>query len=128
MPTHIGAIRAVRATSNQAIAARDADRVVACMMEDVTVSVARGSVLVGREASRSAFVEQFAERTFLGYVREAEDVVIHDPPTRATERGRWTGRWRHGNSERAMRGTYQAEWRHSELGWFIQSEVFIPDA
>ena len=36
------AIRAVRAVSNQAIAARDADRVVACMMHDVTVAVAHG--------------------------------------------------------------------------------------
>ena len=49
------AIRAVRAASNAAIAARDAERVVACMMEDVTVSVARGPLLKGREAKRVAF-------------------------------------------------------------------------
>lgn len=120
------AIRAVRAASNAAIAARDADLVVACMLDDVTVSVARGSVLRGRDASRAAFAEQFADRAFAGYVREPTDIVIHAPPTRAAERGRWTGRWRYGNNEQVMRGTYEAEWRHTEFGWFIQSEVFTP--
>jgi ketosteroid isomerase-like protein len=124
MKTQQDAIRAVRAASNAAIAARDADRVVACMLEDVTVSVARGAVLEGREASRAAFVEQFADRAFVGYVREATDIVMDASPTRATERGRWTGRWRRGAVEQLMRGTYEAEWRHTEFGWFIQSEVF----
>ena len=119
-----GAIRAVRATSNAAIAARDAEGVVACMLEDVTVSVARGPVLQGREASRAAFAEQFRDRAFVGYVREVTDIVIDAVPTCATERGRWTGRWRHGTTEQVMRGTYKARWRHTEFGWFIQSEVF----
>jgi len=124
MTSQPDAIRAVRAASNAAIAARDAERVVACMLDDVTVSVARGPVLHGREASRTAFAEQFTDRAFVGYVREATDIVIDSPPTRATERGRWTGRWRRGNTEQVMRGTYEAGWRHTELGWFIQSEVF----
>ena len=120
------AIRAARATSNQAIAERDADRVVACMMSDVTVAVAHGPRLNGREASRAAFAAQFAERSFMGYVREPDEVVIHDPATQATERGRWLGRWKQGMGEQVMRGTYVAEWRHTALGWFIQSEVFVP--
>ena len=125
MKSQQDAIRRVRATSNAAIAARDADRVVACMMEDVTVSVARGPVLQGREASRTAFADQFADRAFVGYVREPTDILVDaSSPTRATERGRWTGRWRHGTNEHTMRGTFEAEWRHTELGWFIQSEVF----
>jgi ketosteroid isomerase-like protein len=122
----IAAIRAVRATSNQAIGARDADRVVACMMSDVTVAVAHGPQLTGRESSRAAFAAQFSERTFVGYVREPSDIAIHEPPTRATERGRWLGRWKQGAGEHVMRGTYVAEWCHTALGWFIQSEVFTP--
>lgn len=125
MKSQQDAIRGVRAASNAAITARDSDRVVSCMMEDVIVTVARGPVLQGRDASRAAFAEQFADRAFVGYVREATDIVIDaSSPTRATERGRWTGRWRHGSSEQTMRGTYEAQWRHTELGWFIQSEVF----
>ena len=123
MKSQQDAIRAVRAASNAAIAARDSDCVVACMLEDVTVSVAGGPVLQGREASRVAFAEQFADRRFVGYVREATDIVV-DAGTRATERGRWAGRWLHGKVEQVMRGTYEAVWRHTELGWFIESEVF----
>lgn len=124
MKSQQDAIRALRASSNAAIAARDCDGVVACMLEDVTVSVAHGPVLHGREASRTAFAEQFRDRAFVGYVREATDIVIDSPPTRAAERGHWTGRWRHGDTEQLMRGTYEAGWRHTDLGWFIQSEVF----
>lgn len=123
---HAAAIRATRDASNRAIAARDPDLVVMHMTPDVTVSVANGPVLTGRDASRHAFAEQFADRHFRGYVREALEVVVHDPPTRATERGRWQGSWRKGMSEQLVRGTYVAEWRHTELGWFIQSEVFVP--
>ena len=126
MHNHQETIRALRAASNDAIAARDANRVVAFMMDDISVSVARGPVLSGREASRAAFAEQFADRAFVGYVRDAQEIVVHVPATRATERGRWTGRWRQRNTEQVMRGTYQAEWVHTAMGWFIQSEVFTP--
>lgn len=124
--SHPDAIRTIRAASNAAIAARDAERVVACMLDDVTVAVAHGLVLRGRDASRKAFAEQFAERAFAGYVREPLDITVDDPPTRAVERGRWTGRWRRTFTEQTMRGTYEAVWRYTELGWFIQSEVFTP--
>ena len=125
MTDHVAAIRARRAESNSAIAAQYVDRVVSLMLPDISVSVAGGPVLVGRDASRAAFAEQFADRTFRGYVRDPQDIVVHDPATRASERGRWTGRWRSGIGEQVMRGTYLAEWRHTELGWFIQSEVFV---
>lgn len=120
------AIRAAREASNAAIAARDAAGVVMFMLPDVTVSVAHGPLLTGREASRSAFAKQFGDRAFAGYVREAAEVVIHDPPTRATERGQWTGRWRSGAKEHVMRGTYHAEWELTPVGWLIRSEVFVP--
>ena len=120
------AVREARAASNAAIVERDADRVVACMMHDVTVAVAHGPTLLGREASRAAFAAQFAERTFKGYVREPNEIVVHNPPTRATERGCWLGRWQHGVGEQVMRGTYVAEWSYTALGWFIQSEQFTP--
>lgn len=126
MTDHTALIRARRAESNQAIAARDVDRVVSIMLPDVSVSVAGGPVLAGREASRRAFAEQFADRAFRGYVREAEEIVVHEPPTQATERGRWEGRWLRGIRTETMRGTYVARWSLSALGWCIASEVFIP--
>ncbi|MBK6487073.1 MAG: nuclear transport factor 2 family protein [Gemmatimonadetes bacterium] len=122
--TPAAAIRAQRAASNRAIAARDVDGVVACMLVDVSVAVAGGPRLTGREASRRAFIEQFAERAFLGYVREPDDVSVHDPPTTATERGRWEGRWRGGALEQVRSGRYVARWRHTSMGWLIASEEF----
>jgi len=123
-PDSVSSIRALREHSNSAIVARDAERVVALMMPDVTVSVAGGPLLAGREASRLAFAEQFADTTFRGYVRDAVQITAHDGDTRATERGRWYGRWRHRAGDEVVRGTYVAEWRHTDMGWFIQSETF----
>ncbi len=121
-PTHT--IRARRADSNAAIAARDLERVVAIMAPDISVTVAGGPILIGREASRSAFAAQFAERDFRGYVRSPDVITMHDPATRATERGRWVGRWQAGARVREMDGGYSAIWILTDAGWCLESEVF----
>lgn len=118
-------IRALRTQSNNAIAARDPERIVALMMPDVAVNVAGGPVLRGQEASRAAFADQFADRNFRGYVRDVDTVELGADPTVATERGRWTGRWRKAAGDHEMHGTYVAEWRLTDVGWRIQSETFV---
>lgn len=117
-------IRALRAQSNQAIAAHDADRTVSFMAPDIVVGVAGGPTLTGRDASRVAFAEQFADRAFVTYVRTPEQVTLADP-MRATERGRWVGRWRRMAGMHEQGGSYVAEWRFSEMGWLIHSETFV---
>lgn len=121
-------IRRLRHLSNEAIAARDADQVVAFMEPDVRVGVAGGPMLEGRAASRQAFADQFSERGFGGYVREAEQIVVRDPPVSATERGRWTGRWQTSSGMQVQRGRYSAEWRLSAMGWLIASEEYRTSA
>jgi len=116
-------IRALREQSNQAIAAHDADHTVSFMAPDVVVGVAGGPILVGRQASRDAFAEQFADITFVTYVRTTEQVTLADP-MRATERGRWVGRWRVKTGMHEQGGSYVAEWRVSKMGWLIHSETF----
>ena len=125
--TPTDAIRARRAMSNIAIAERDLDAIAATMCADVTVAVAGGPTLKGRDASRAAFAEQFADKGFRGYVREPDEVVADDatPVTHATERGRWTGRWQQGWRTETMRGTYEARWRLEQGEWRIASEVFV---
>jgi ketosteroid isomerase-like protein len=125
MTDHAASIRARRAQSNAAIARRSADETVAVMMDDVSVAVAGGPTLRGREASRAAFTEQFADPAFHGYVRAPERITLADPPVQATEMGRWSGQWGTGLRAQEMRGTYVAQWTHTALGWFIQSEVFV---
>ena len=117
-------IRVLREQSNQAIAAHDADRTVSFMAPDIAVGVAGGPTLTGRDASRAAFAEQFADTAFVTYVRTIEQVMMVNP-LRATERGRWVGRWRLKSGMHEQGGSYVAEWRFSEMGWLIHSETFI---
>lgn len=116
-------IRALREQSNQAIAAHNVDRTVLFMAPDIVVGVAGGPTLTGREASRAALAVQFADRAFVTYVRTIEQVTQTDP-MRATERGRWVGRWRLTSGMFEQDGSYIAEWRFSEMGWLISSEIF----
>ncbi len=124
---HGAQIRALRAASHVAISARDVEAVIALMVEQVTVSVAGGPTLVGRDASRLAFIEQFADPSFRGYVREPSTITVHDPPITASEEGRWVGRWQRGLRREEQRGVYTAEWRWRDAGrgWQLASEVFV---
>lgn len=67
-------VRALRAQSNDAIAARDVDGVVALMDSSITVAVAGGPVLTGIPANRSAWASQMAEPGFRGYVRTPRQI------------------------------------------------------
>ncbi len=122
---HVANIRARRAASNAAIAARDVNGVIALMLEHITVTVAGGPILVGRAASLAAFIEQFADPAFRGYVREPGTISVHAGAITATEQGRWVGRWQHGVRHEELRGMYSAEWRLAEAGWQLASEVFV---
>lgn len=117
-------IRARREQSNAAIAAHDAAAVVAIMAGDVTVAVAGGPVLSGREASRLAFAEQMAEPGFKGYVRTPDVVEVAPDGCAATERGRWVGRWQVRLRLQERHGTYVATWRRVNDAWCIASEIF----
>jgi ketosteroid isomerase-like protein len=124
MRDHAADIRALRKQSNAAIAALDAHYVVSFMDEHVTVAVAGGPVLVGRAANQDAFEAQMATPGFGGYVRTPEQVIVHESPLRATERGRWKARWRVRGRVQEQEGIYTAEWHHSEVGWLITAECY----
>lgn len=125
MPDHDAAIRARRAQSNAAIAARDAAATVSFMAPDVTVAVAGGPVLSGREVSRRAFAQQMAEPGFRGYVRTPVSVEVAPDGATATERGTWVGSWQVGLRLERQRGSYVAEWRRAGGAWCIASEIFV---
>ncbi|HEY0931669.1 MAG TPA: nuclear transport factor 2 family protein [Gemmatimonas sp.] len=121
---HASDVRALRQQSNDAIAVRDADRVVSFMDDAVEVSVAGGPVLRGAAANRDAFAQQMAERGFGGYVRTPAQVTTHDNPLRVEEQGEWVGRWRVNARQHEQRGTYSAEWRITPAGWRIVREIY----
>lgn len=126
MPDPAAAVRALREASNAAIVACDAERVVSFMAPDVRVAVAGGPVLRGVEANRAAFAEQMADPAFRGYVRAPETVDVRDDGMRAAERGTWVGRWQTRAGPLAQRGTYEAEWVLTPLGWRIVDETYRP--
>lgn len=125
MVNDVAIITARRALSNKAIAERDLDGIVAVMTPDAVVSVAGGPRLSGREESKAAFADQFADRSFVGYTREVDRIVVSENSKQATEQGRWAGRWRLNPGDHIMRGTYTAEWRRIDGEWMIQSEIFV---
>lgn len=124
MRDHAADIRALRKQSNAAIASLDAQYVVSFMSEDVTVAVAGGPTLTGRDANRKAFEEQMADPMFVGYVRTPEQVIVQHEPLQAVERGTWKGRWRNKGRQRVQEGHYSAEWRMGEMGWVIVAESY----
>jgi ketosteroid isomerase-like protein len=85
-------IRAQRAASNAALAARDPDRVVSVMDASIAVGVAGGAVLRGLDANRAAWAEQMRDPDYLGYLRTPEHVLDGADQRSAAERGRWVGR------------------------------------
>jgi ketosteroid isomerase-like protein len=119
-------IRAARARSNAAIAARDPEAIALAWMDDVHVVSSTSVQTGGREANKQRMARQFANRPDTLYVREPESIDVYTPWTVAAERGRWTGRWTEPDGIMTIEGTYLAQWRKIDGQWLIQAELFVP--
>ena len=119
------AIRAVRAASNQAIAARDVEALQATWLPDLHVTASSGKVVQSGREMAASFSQAFADADFITYVREPDLVQLSVGKGYAAERGRWTGRWKEGDKEMLIRGTYLAQWHKIAAGWRIRSELFV---
>jgi uncharacterized protein (TIGR02246 family) len=119
-------IREVRAKSNAAIAAHDADALAKTWMADVTVVTSTGATQTGREANRAAFAAQFASRPDVVYVRTPSEIEVMPSWDVASERGTWTGQWTQSDGVTKIGGTYQAQWRRVNGTWLLQGELFVP--
>ncbi|MEO6332447.1 MAG: nuclear transport factor 2 family protein [Gemmatimonadaceae bacterium] len=124
-PSAISEIRALRARSNAAIAAKDVGGVVGIMVPDIIVVGGNGGAQLGRDSSEASFARQFADPNFLGYTRTPTRVELSDVRPLAAEAGEWMGQWREVDGIRQLRGTYLAMWRRTEGGWRLRSELFV---
>lgn len=115
------AVRARRKLTNKLIAAHEAARLRPFFAPDVKLIVGDGELILGAEAVIQAFAAQFADPTFIDYVREPATVEPDATAGRAAEHGRWTGRWK----GREMGGTYLAVWRKVTGQWVIESELYV---
>jgi ketosteroid isomerase-like protein len=114
-------VRAARAQQNDAIAARDLDRVASFWIENVQITAGLGFTLHGRDAYRRAF----ASDSVMVYRREPENVQVNSHWPLAWETGSWTGR-RVGQSGPALlAGRYSAQWVKQNGRWLIRSELFV---
>lgn len=113
-------IRALRQQSNAAIARHDVAAATAIMRDDVRVISSHGSLVEGLPAMARAFGEIFADAKFVTYVREPESIEVGGAT--AAETGRWDGRWQGS----VVRGRYLARWQHSDIGWRVTAELYIP--
>jgi len=122
MPDAETAIRSRRKLTNRLIAAHDAARLRAHVTEDVLLVAGDGEPIQGADAVVAAFAGQFADPSFIDYVRTTETVEIAADGGRAAEQGRWVGRWRGGVE---MSGSYMAVWREARGQWRIERELYV---
>lgn len=123
--TDVASVRAVRASSNAAIAAHDIEAFTATLLPDVVVTAGNGGVLVGRDSVRASIARAFADSTFVDYVRTTDRVDVSAFKPLAAEHGHWTGHWRTANGNEEITGTYLAMWRRTDAGWRVRSEIFV---
>jgi hypothetical protein len=121
MPRAEDAILARRRLTNKLIAAHAADRLRPFFASDARVIVGDGGLILGAEEVIRAFAAQFADPDFVTYLREPESVDLDAEAARAAERGRWTARWKAGESS----GAYLAVWRKVTGQWVIESELYV---
>ncbi len=119
------AIRARRKLTNRLIAAHDAARLAPFLFADATMITGDGSLIVGAKAITQAFAGQFADPTFVHYLRTSGDVEVDHAGARAAEQGRWTALWRSAGGDTTLAGTYLAVWRKVTGQWVIESELYV---
>lgn len=114
-------IRAARAEQNQAIAARNFDRVASFWSDNVLVTAGLGFTLRGSDAYRRAFLADSA----MVYERDLETVQVNARWPIAWETGSWTGRLVGHSGAPVLGGRYAAQWIKDGGQWRIRSELFV---
>lgn len=119
-------IRDVRARSNKAIAAHDLETVIATLTPDVVVTGGNGGVSIGRDSVRAVFRRNFADTTFIDFLRTPDSITVSTArPALAAEHGHWMGRFHTTSGIEDIGGVYLAMWRRTNEGWRIRSELFV---
>ena len=118
-------IRARRKLTNRIIAAHDAARIRPFLDPEMTLISGDGALVTGAEAVVKAFARQFADPSFVTYVRTSQTVEVDAVGERAAEGGLWVGTWITEAGPTEMSGRYLAVWRKTLGQWVIESELFV---
>ena len=80
-----------------------------------------GNRAITRRHDRRGVQAQFADPSFITYVRTTESVTLDAEGARAAETGTWVATWKDATSS----GPYLAVWKKSVGQWVIESETFV---
>ena len=118
-------IRSVRARSNHAIAAHDVVTLADTWLPEYWLVSSTNAQSAGRDAARARFVQLFATRPDVMYVRVPDRIEVNVSWGQAAESGRWTGRWTQADGVTQIGGGYFAKWRKIDGRWLLLAEVFV---
>ncbi len=119
------AIRAVRATSNRAIAAHDLAAFLPAFADDAVFVWSNGTSAVGKAGLSQFFAQDFADPAFIKYVRSPERVAVAANGVRAVEHGTWTALKHNAQGDTRYGGDYAAHWMRKDGAWRIQGELYV---
>jgi Domain of unknown function (DUF4440) len=123
----IAAVRALRAESNSAIAARDAKRLRKIFADDyLGIQGTSGALDSGGDATAQSYADvEFKDPTFVRYQRNPSSVQRAKSGKRIAESGRWEGVWRKADGRMVKSGVYLARWVPENDTWRLKSELFV---
>ena len=119
------AIREVRALSNKALAEKDVEAFVACLMPDVHVVTSANAQLSGRDQQRDYMQQIITKYPDIVFVRSAVSIEVNVETGSAAETGTWKGGWSESGEAVELEGNYFAKWTKTDAGWLIQAEIFV---
>lgn len=120
------AIREARAFFNKAIAEHDTALIDETWLDNFTVISSRDHTAEGKPANRQLFVNDFASKPDVIYIRTPKEISIMPQWGMASETGTWEGRWTEGSNKIEIGGTYYAKWHKTEGKWLLRIEVYTP--
>jgi ketosteroid isomerase-like protein len=126
----IETIRQARLAQNRAIRERDLDAIAEVMEPDIHATSGVGIHIVGRDAYRRAYADDFEVLENVVYTRAPDEIEISSMDSGLAERiaaesGTWSGSFVTPRGPAQVRGVYTAMWRKRNGRWRINSELFV---
>lgn len=119
------AIRTQRRRTNKLIAAHDAEGLRPFFDDDIKLLRGDGTLVLGADALVRAFADQFADPTFVTYLRTTESIAVDTDGKRAAEPGTWVATWRGPHGDMTHGGRYLAVWKAKAGDWVLESELYV---
>lgn len=120
------AIRLVRESTNQAIASHDVNALASAWMNNFLLITSRDNQVTGREENRRLFAAEFSTKVDVVYIRTPSEIKVMNTWDVASEYGNWIGRWKAGEAQIEIGGSYFAKWHKVNGSWMLRAEIFTP--